>query len=101
MVCCRFLKSIPVCRLNAITEETSGLDLVKEQLRVAHGLPLSITTPPVPRGHAIELRINAEDPAKVFSRCRVRLHALICRRTGVRVDSGVTMETLFLASMIH
>ncbi len=85
-----------------ITEETSGLDLVKEQLRVAHGLPLSITTPPVPRGHAIELRINAEDPAKGF----LPVPGTITR-FDLPEDQGYAwtvvspMETLFLASMIH
>jgi acetyl-CoA/propionyl-CoA carboxylase biotin carboxyl carrier protein len=85
-----------------ITEETSGLDLVKEQLRVAHGLPLSITTPPVPRGHAIELRINAEDPAKGF----LPVPGTITRfdlpgGPGYAWTVVSPMETLFLASMIH
>ena len=49
-----------------VTEETSGIDLVMEQLRVAEGLPLSITDTPVPRGHAFEFRINAEDVGRGF-----------------------------------
>ena len=46
-----------------VTEMITGIDLVKEQLRVAAGLPLSITQEDVKvKGHAIECRINAEDP---------------------------------------
>ncbi|MQA15334.1 MAG: biotin/lipoyl-binding protein [Pseudonocardiaceae bacterium] len=49
-----------------VSEETTGLDLVGEQLRIAAGGPLSITSDPAPRGHAIEFRINGEDPARDF-----------------------------------
>ncbi|SUC21601.1 bifunctional acetyl-/propionyl-coenzyme A carboxylase subunit alpha [Proteus mirabilis] len=49
-----------------VTEETAGIDLVIEQLRIAEGLPLSINETPEPRGHSFEFRINAEDPAKGF-----------------------------------
>ena len=49
-----------------MTEETTGIDLVVEQLRMADGLPLSITETPVPRGHAFEFRINAEDVGRGF-----------------------------------
>ena len=46
-----------------VTEMITGIDLVKEQLRVAAGLPLSITQEDVKvKGHAMECRINAEDP---------------------------------------
>ena len=48
-----------------VTEMVSGIDLVAEQIRVASGLPLSITQESIElRGHAIEIRINAEDPAQ-------------------------------------
>ena len=51
---------------HTVTEETTGVDLVIEQLRVADGLPLSITETPAPRAHAIEFRINAEDVGRGF-----------------------------------
>lgn len=50
-----------------ITEMTTGIDIVKEQIRIAAGEPLSFSQADViPRGHAIECRINAEDPFKNF-----------------------------------
>ncbi|MFL6239984.1 MAG: acetyl/propionyl/methylcrotonyl-CoA carboxylase subunit alpha [Actinomycetes bacterium] len=49
-----------------VTEETTGIDLVREQFRVADGELLSIPLDPVPRGHAIEFRINAEDAGRNF-----------------------------------
>ncbi|HET7274176.1 MAG TPA: acetyl-CoA carboxylase biotin carboxylase subunit [Longimicrobiaceae bacterium] len=51
-----------------VTEVTTGFDLVKEQIRAAAGLPLSIPDEPIElRGHAIECRINAEDPSRNFA----------------------------------
>ncbi|HXC25966.1 MAG TPA: acetyl-CoA carboxylase biotin carboxylase subunit, partial [Gemmatimonadaceae bacterium] len=49
-----------------VTEMITGVDLVKEQIRVAAGHKLSISSMPPLRGHVIECRINAEDPARNF-----------------------------------
>ncbi|WVT77857.1 biotin carboxylase N-terminal domain-containing protein (plasmid) [Sinorhizobium chiapasense] len=73
-----------------VTEETTGVDIVIEQLRIADGLPLSVTDTPEPRCHAFEFRINAEDPGRGF----LPTPGLITRfrapaGPGVRIDAGV------------
>ncbi len=50
-----------------VTEMVTGYDLVKEQIRTAAGLPLTVSDPLELRGHAIECRINAEDPERNFA----------------------------------
>jgi acetyl-CoA carboxylase biotin carboxylase subunit len=51
-----------------VTEQVTGIDLIKEQIRIASGLPLGMKQSAVPQiGHAIECRINAEDPARNFA----------------------------------
>lgn len=75
---------------HTVTEETTGIDIVIEQLRVADGLPLSVTQTPEPHGHAFEFRINAEDPGRGF----LPTPGLVTRfrapaGPGVRLDAGV------------
>jgi acetyl-CoA/propionyl-CoA carboxylase, biotin carboxylase, biotin carboxyl carrier protein len=76
---------------HTITEEVTGLDLVREQIRIALGEPLSIVQEQVElRGHAIECRINAEDAAHGFLPSPGLLTAYRePSGPGVRVDSGV------------
>jgi acetyl-CoA carboxylase biotin carboxylase subunit len=51
-----------------VTEQVTGIDLIKEQIRIAAGQPLSFKQKDIPQiGHAIECRINAEDPARNFA----------------------------------
>ena len=72
-----------------VTEMITGVDLLKEQIKVAAGLPLSFTQEDVVlRGHAIELRINAEDPEKNFMPCPGTVDGYLpSGGPGVRVDS--------------
>jgi acetyl-CoA carboxylase biotin carboxylase subunit len=74
-----------------ITEMITGIDLVKEQLRIAAGEPLSITQEDVKiTGHAIECRINAENPAEGFRPCPGKIETLLVPGgPGVRIDSAV------------
>ncbi|MHB8651109.1 MAG: acetyl/propionyl/methylcrotonyl-CoA carboxylase subunit alpha [Gaiellaceae bacterium] len=76
---------------HTITEEVTGLDLVREQVRIALGEPLSVTQEQVSlRGHAIECRINAEDASRGFQPSPGLVTAYRePSGPGVRVDSGV------------
>ena len=72
-----------------VTEITTGVDLVKMQLHVAQGGRLPAQQPPV-TGHAIEARLNAEDPENGFAPASGRLACLrMPAGTGIRVDAGV------------
>jgi acetyl-CoA carboxylase biotin carboxylase subunit len=74
-----------------VTEMLTGVDLVKEQIQVASGEPLSIEQEDVPFfGHAMEFRINAEDPDKDFMPSPGEISFLdVPGGPGVRVDSAI------------
>ncbi|GAA2241859.1 biotin carboxylase N-terminal domain-containing protein [Promicromonospora sukumoe] len=72
-----------------VTEEVTGIDLVREQLRIAAGEPLGYDSPAI-RGHSLEFRINGEDPAAGFLPAPGRLNTITWPSgPGVRVDTGV------------
>lgn len=78
-----------------VTEETAQFDLVVEQIRIALGEKLSITETPKAHGHAIEFRINAEDPSRGFIPAFGYLSVFEAPSgTGVRVDTGVRTGSL-------
>ncbi|HEY0996315.1 MAG TPA: acetyl-CoA carboxylase biotin carboxylase subunit [Gemmatimonadaceae bacterium] len=73
-----------------VTEMLTGVDLVKEQIRVAAGEPLAVTELPPLRGHVIEVRVNAEDPARNFQPSPGRINTYHPPGgPGVRIDSHV------------
>jgi acetyl-CoA/propionyl-CoA carboxylase biotin carboxyl carrier protein len=73
-----------------VTEETTGVDIVIEQLRIADGLRLSVRDTPEPRGHAFEFRINAEDPGRGFLPTPGLIaHFRAPAGPGIRLDAGV------------
>ncbi|GLH98221.1 acetyl/propionyl/methylcrotonyl-CoA carboxylase subunit alpha [Phytohabitans aurantiacus] len=73
-----------------VTEETAGIDLVREQFRIAAGDRLRLLADPTPRGHSIEFRINGEDAGRNFLPAPGTVTDFrLPSGPGVRVDSGV------------
>ncbi|HVV29420.1 MAG TPA: biotin carboxylase N-terminal domain-containing protein [Mycobacteriales bacterium] len=77
-----------------VTEEVSGVDLVREQFRIAEGEAIGYDDP-TPRGHAFEFRINGEDPGRGFLPAPGTVTRFVAPAgPGVRVDSGVESGTV-------
>ncbi len=75
---------------HTITEMITGIDLVKQQLRIAAGLPLELTQEQIQlKGHAIECRINAEDPATFIPSPGKITNLHMPGGLGVRIDSHI------------
>ena len=74
-----------------VTEFVSGVDLIKEQIRISAGLPISVKQEEIQvKGHAIECRINAENPKKNFMPCPGKIENLyLPGGNGVRIDTAV------------
>ena len=73
-----------------VSEETTGIDLVREQFRIADGEVLRFTEDPAPRGHSFEFRINGEDPGRGFLPAPGAVTAFAPPAgPGVRVDTGI------------
>jgi acetyl-CoA/propionyl-CoA carboxylase biotin carboxyl carrier protein len=73
-----------------VSEETSGLDLVREQFRIAEGEVLNLLEDPQPHGHSIEFRVNGEDAGRNFLPAPGTVTAIAFPAgPGVRVDAGV------------
>jgi acetyl-CoA/propionyl-CoA carboxylase, biotin carboxylase, biotin carboxyl carrier protein len=78
-----------------VSEETTGLDLVREQFRIAAGERLRFDADPEPRGHSIEFRINGEDPGRNFLPAPGTVTRFVAPSgPGVRVDAGVESGTV-------
>jgi len=78
-----------------VSEETTGIDLVREQFRIAAGEKLRFDADPVPRGHSIEFRINGEDPGRNFLPAPGTVTRFVAPAgPGVRVDAGVESGTV-------
>ncbi|MTH79048.1 ATP-grasp domain-containing protein [Paracoccus aestuariivivens] len=82
-----------------VTEETTGIDLVRAMIRVATGARLADDSTPAPRGHSIEFRINAEDPARGFLPTPGPITLWDAPSgPGVRMDSGVATGGIVAAN---
>ena len=78
-----------------VTEVTTGLDLVREQFRIAEGKELHIKQDPTPRGHAFEFRINGEDAGSNFMPAPGAITKYVePSGPGVRMDSGVREDSV-------
>ena len=76
---------------HGVTELVTGLDLIKEQIKIASGEKLNYTQSDIKlRGHAMEVRINAENPKRNFAPCPGTIKTLhIPGGNGVRIDTAV------------